>query len=70
MDAYTVARYTIADLYFDEDGEPLFQDGDRVLDEAVGLAVDACVAQGLNRDESERWAYQAAELLLLGDSYR
>ena len=70
MGAYDIARYTIADLYFNENGRRLFRNGNRVFDEAVEAALDACVAQGLDREESTRWVYQAAELLLLSDGVR
>lgn len=63
MDAYTISRYTIADLYLDENGEPL-AGYDAMFDEAVDAALDACRAAGLDLDKSYTWAIQAAELLL------
>ena len=66
MDAYTIARYTIADLFLDEDGEPL-AGYDTMLDEAIDAALDACRAAGLDLDKSYTSVVEAAELLLRGD---
>lgn len=69
MDAYTIARYTIADLYLDEDGKPLAGCAE-LFDEAVDAALAACQDAGISMDEAYTWAVQAAELLLLSDEMR